>query len=196
MVRNGQMHATVLCPQISHHSMGRFGVSRKKPNAGWWLRCGPNIRMDGAIPRTVTLVSYVAYESAMPGVHERTNVAEYAERQPGPFFLSLGIASQGQKNRQYTLRTVVPIAKLGKLIVVQVTGAAVHMGHHGVNAATNTTSTIGVGWGELDNVELEPGVHDLRYSFPCSLPPSRTVFVVSEFYTRKATPRWPGVSLP
>jgi hypothetical protein len=46
----------------------------------------------------------------------------------------------------------------------------------------------------VDNVELEPGVRELRYSFiPDALCPSRTVFMGREFIRGMTTPRRLGV---
>jgi hypothetical protein len=109
--------------------------------------------MDGNTHEVVS-----AYESAMArgntnGHSQDRGTATKAR------FLSWGIAEPGPE-QPHTLATVGPIALK---FVVQVT-SAVHMGHHGVTLYNHDRQLI---WGwAIDNVELEPGVHELRYSFP------------------------------
>src|ERR1700731_4375770 len=125
---------------------------RSLSHRGIWVDAG-QIRMDGNTHEVVS-----AYESAMArgdtnGHSQDRGTATKAR------FLSWEIAEPGPK-QPHTLATVGPIELK---FVVQVT-SAVHRGHHGVTLYNHDRQLI---WGwAVDNVELEPGVHELRYSFP------------------------------
>ena len=125
---------------------------RSLSHRGIWVDAG-QIRMDGNTHEVVS-----AYESAMArgdtnGHSQDRGTATKAR------FLSWEIA-EPRPESPHTLATVGPIALK---FVVQVT-SAVHMGHHSVTLHNHDRQLI---WGwAVDNVELEPGVHELRYSFP------------------------------
>ena len=125
---------------------------RSLSHRGIWVDAG-QIRMDGNTHEVVS-----AYESAMArgytnGHSQDRGLATKAR------FLSWEIA-EPRPEPPHTLATVGPIALK---FVVQVT-SAVHMGHHSVTLHNHDRQLI---WGwAVDNVELEPGVHELRYSFP------------------------------
>jgi lipopolysaccharide transport system ATP-binding protein len=133
---------------VSHQLNQIRSLSRR----GIWVDAG-QIRMDGNIHEVVS-----AYESAMA----RGDTNGHSQDRGTPTkarFLSWEIA-EPRPEPPHTLVTVGPIALK---FVVQVT-SAVHMGHHGVTLYNHDRQLI---WGwAVDNVELEPGVHELRYSFP------------------------------